>query len=252
MLKPLNVFIVCCLVTLGTLFAGTSLQAEDKANSYYLIGNSLTWDTVPSLLDGDVQWHVDCGKSLPYIYEHPEMPCVKNSTLWPQALKEKQYDLISVQPHYGSTLSEDVDTISKWVKQQPKATFIIHTGWARSATRADEYANKDISGKLQHSPAYYTALIAALQKRFPNRQFKQTYAINLLAQVDVDIKQNKAPFDQVSDLYRDAIHMKTDSGRYLMHNAMRHAMGQPRSDKGYKKVDPKIKAYLNQVLDTLN
>ena len=39
--------------------------------SYYLIGNSLTWDTVPSKLDGDVQWHVDCGKSLPFIYENP-------------------------------------------------------------------------------------------------------------------------------------------------------------------------------------
>ncbi|QDT44263.1 hypothetical protein Pan241w_43710 [Gimesia alba] len=252
MLKPLSIFISCCLIALGILYAGTSLQAEEKAKSYYLIGNSLTWDTVPSLLDGDVQWHVDCGKSLPYIHAHPEKPCVKNSTLWPTALKEKQYDLISVQPHYGSTLAEDVDTISKWVKMQPKATFIIHTGWARSATRADEYASSDVSGKLQHSPAYINALIAALKKQFPDREFKQTYAINLLEQVDADIKQNKAPFDQITDLYRDAIHMKTDSGRYLMHNAMRHAMGQPRSEKGYEKVDPKVKQYLNQVLDTLN
>ena len=49
--------------------------------SYFLIGNSLTWDTVPSKLDGDVQWHVDCGKSLPFIYENPQKPCVKTSTL---------------------------------------------------------------------------------------------------------------------------------------------------------------------------
>ncbi|HBL45451.1 MAG TPA: hypothetical protein DDZ90_18890, partial [Planctomycetaceae bacterium] len=59
------------------------------------------------------------------------------------------------------------------------------------------------------------------------------------------------PFDEITDIYRDAIHMKTDTGRYLMHNAMRHAMGQPRSDKGYEKVDPQVKQYLNQVLDTL-
>ncbi|MCA9017673.1 MAG: hypothetical protein KDA77_20280 [Planctomycetaceae bacterium] len=251
MIKKFRVPLVC-VALFCVLSHVTLLQAEEKAKSYYLIGNSLTWDTVPSLLDGDVQWHVDCGKSLPYIYAHPEMPCVKNSTLWPTALKEKQYDLISVQPHYGSTLAEDIDTISRWVKLQPKATFIIHTGWARSATRADEYANQDVSGKLQHSPAYINALIVELKKRFPERQFKQTYAINLLAQVDADIKLNKAPFDQITDLYRDAIHMKTDSGRYLMHNAMRHAMGQPRSEKGYEKVDPKVKAYLNQVLDTLN
>tara|TARA_R110002111_G_scaffold247140_2_gene310074 strand:+ start:86577 stop:87329 length:753 start_codon:yes stop_codon:yes gene_type:complete len=243
--------LIAGLLAIGFSSSAT-LQTDDKAKSYYLIGNSLTWDTVPSLLDGDVQWHVDCGKSLPYIYAHPEMPCVKNSTLWPQALKEKQYDLISVQPHYGSTLVEDADTISKWVEMQPKATFIIHTGWPRSATRADEYASNDISGKLQHSPAYINALLAELKKRYPERQFQQTYAINLLEQVDADIKNKKAPLAQTSDLYRDAIHMKTDSGRYLMHNAMRHAMGQPRSEKGYEKVNPKMKAYLNQVLDTLN
>jgi hypothetical protein len=243
--------LIAGLLAIGFSSSAT-LQTDDKAKSYYLIGNSLTWDTVPSLLDGDVQWHVDCGKSLPYIYAHPEMPCVKNSTLWPQALKEKQYDLISVQPHYGSTLTEDADTISKWVEMQPKATFIIHTGWARSATRSEEYANQDTSGKLQHSPAYINALIMELKKRYPERQFQQTYAINLLEQVDADIKNKKAPLAQTSDLYRDAIHMKTDSGRYLMHNAMRHAMGQPRSEKGYEKVNPKMKAYLNQVLDTLN
>lgn len=253
MFQSLRLFSVC-LLTLAVLSFGPVLSAaeKEKPKSYYLIGNSLTWDTVPSLLDGDVQWHVDCGKSLPYIYEHPEKPCVKASTLWPTALKEKQFDLISVQPHYGSTLEEDVETISKWVKMQPQATFIIHTGWARSKTRADEFASEDVSGKLQHSPAYINALIAALKKQFPDRQFKQTYAINLLEQVEQDIQANKAPFDEITDLYRDAIHMKTDTGRYLMHNAMRHAMGQPRSEKGYEKVDPKAKAYLNQVLDTLN
>lgn len=251
MSRLFNLFVLG-LTTVGILCSSVSLRAEEKAKSYYLIGNSLTWDTAPALLDGDVQWHVDCGKSLPYIHEHPGQPCVKTSTLWPAALKEKQYDLISVQPHYGSTLAEDVDTISQWIEMQPKATFIIHTGWARSATREDEYQNQEISGKLQHSPAYIKALLAALQKKYPERKFKQTHAIDLLEQVDVDIKSGKAPFDQITDIYRDAIHMKLDSGRYLMHNAMRHAMEQPRSEKGYEKLDPKTKQYLNQVLDTLN
>ncbi|MCH9654525.1 MAG: hypothetical protein K0U86_05880 [Planctomycetes bacterium] len=250
MVKAFRVLAVC-FVASCVLLQVSFLSAADKPQSYYLIGNSLTWDTVPSLLDGDVQWHVDCGKSLPYIFAHPEKPCVKNSTLWPKALKEKQYDLISVQAHYGATLKEDADVISKWVEMQPRATFIIHTGWARSATRASEYANQDVSGKMQHSPAYIKALLAELQKRYPKRKFKQTYAINLLEQVDSDIKKNKAPLKQITDLYRDAIHMKTDSGRYLMHNAMRHAMGQSRSDKGYEKLDPKMKQYLNQVLATL-
>lgn len=43
--------------------------------------------------------------------------------------------------------------------------------------------------------------------------------------------------------------MNVKTGRYLMHNAMRHALGQPRSDKGWEKLDPKVKAYLDAVLD---
>lgn len=225
--------------------------ADETAPSCYLIGNSLTWDTVPSKLDGDVQWHVDCGKSLPYMYEHPEMPCVAASTLWPTALKEKQYDFVSVQTHYGATLAEDVETISKWMAMQPKATFVIHTGWARSATRAEEYSSKTSEGKMQHSPAYVKALIAALKKQHPDRIFRQTHAIDLLATIAADIAAKQAPFQDITDIYRDAIHMNTKTGRYLMHNAMRYAISQPRSNRGFEQLEPALKNYFDSVLDKL-
>ncbi|MFM7845344.1 MAG: hypothetical protein ACKPEY_14085, partial [Planctomycetota bacterium] len=115
-------------------------QPPNRPSSYYLIGNSLTWDTVPMRLAGDVQWHVDCGVSLPHIYAHPEKPCVKESSIWTQALRDKQYEFLSVQPHYGSTLAEDVETISNWMKLQPKAVFVIHSGWAFHAQRASEFS----------------------------------------------------------------------------------------------------------------
>ena len=41
MLKLLSVISSCCLLALGILFTDTSLQAEENAPSYYLIGNSL-------------------------------------------------------------------------------------------------------------------------------------------------------------------------------------------------------------------
>ena len=236
------------IVVLGICHHG---HAEDRPTSIYLIGNSLTWDTIPSLLDGDVNWHVDCGKSLPWMFANPEMPCVKSSQLWPAALKQKQYDIVSVQSHYGATLAEDVETISKWMAMQPKAVFVIHTGWAHHVKRELEYNNDDITGTMQHSPAYITALLAALQKRHPDREFRQTHAIDLLARVAADVEAKTAPIDDVADLHRDAIHMKHESGKYLMHNAMRHALGQPRSAKGFEKVEPEMKAYLDSVLDTL-
>lgn len=226
-------------------------QAAD-GKSRYLIGNSLTWDTVPSKFDGDVQWHVDCGKSLPYIYEHPEQPCVKTSTLWPKALIEKKYDYVSVQSHYGATLKEDAATISKWMKLQPKAVFVIHTGWARSATRAEEFANKDVAEKMEHSIGYFDSLLARLKKEHPGRDIRRTRATDLLARVASDAKAGKAPFKDVVEIYRDAIHMNVVTGRYMMHNAMRHALGQPRSAKGFEKLDPKLKRYFDSVLDSLD
>ena len=243
-----SLLVVCPIL----LLLASVVCADEKPVSIYLIGNSLTWDTVPSLLDGDVQWHVDCGKSLPWMHEHPEAPCVKSSTLWPTALKEKQFGIVTVQPHYGSTLDEDVEVISKWLAMQSQAVFVIHTGWAHHEKRSLEYNSEDVSGKMQHSPAYINALLAELRNRHPDREFRQTHAIDLLAKVADDVKAGKAPVGDVAELHRDAIHMKLESGRYLMHNAMRHALGQPRSSKGFDKMNPKMKAYLDSVLDTLN
>ncbi len=232
--------------------AGGLPANEPATTSYYLIGNSLTWDTVPSLLDGDVQWHVDCGTSLPFIHKHPGKPCVRSSTLWPTALKQKQYDVVSVQPHNGSTLKQDVGIISTWMKMQPKAVFVIHSGWAHHAKREEEFTNHDPLDTMLHSPAYYRALLAELRKLHPDRELRQTRAINLLAKVAEDITAKQAPFNNITELHRDAIHVTLDNGRYLMHNAMRRALGQPLSNAGFEKVDPKVKQYLDGVLALLS
>lgn len=198
-----------------------------------------------------MKWHVDCGKSLPFIFEHPEAPCVKSSSLWPAALKDHQYDFVSVQPHYGSTMHDDVRVISNWVSMQRHAIFVIHTGWAHQERRADEYRNPDTSGNMQHSPAYIETLISELQKAFPEREFRQTHVIDLLQKVATDVENQKAPFAAVSFLHRDRIHMTLNHGRYLMHNAMRHALGQSRTATGFEHMDAAVHRYLNSVLDSL-
>lgn len=243
-------------ILVGLIVAAILAEADQEAKpepgpSYYLIGNSLTWDTVPSKLDGDVQWHVDCGKSLPYMYENPAKPCVKTSTLWPDALEDKQYDFLSLQIHYGSTLAEDAAVFATLMDLQPDAVLIIHTGWARSESRAEEYARTDPSGKMQHSPAYFEALFEKLSALYPDREIRCTRAQDLLDQVARDIESGEAPFQEIEEVYRDAIHMNVVTGRYLMHNAMRHAMGQPRSVKGFEKIPSEVKSYFDAVLDTL-
>ena len=228
----------------------TMSHADEKQPHYYLIGNSLTMDTLPQALDGDVQWHIDCGKSLTYIRDNPQEPCVKTSTLWPDALANKQYDYISIQPHYGTTLTEDLEVISGWIKGQPGATIIIHTGWAFHEKRAAEYADKPDSDdpKMAHSPGYFDALMARLKTRFPDQQFRNTHAMDTLATIAKDIQSGTAPLGAMQDLYRDNIHLTTDHGRYLMHNLMRQSMGQPLSDAAFKELDPTRKAYLDTLL----
>lgn len=237
------------LAAFASLATTAFADEPKKGPSYFLIGNSLTWDTVPSALSGDVQWHVDCGVNLPYIFAHPEKPCVKTSTLWPKAFAEKQYDFVSVQPHYGSTLAQDVETISAWMKLQPKAVFVIHTGWAFHARRAEEFAAYAAPVQMEHSPAYFRALSEKLWETNPGRTITTTHAQTLLAQVEEDIAAGESPLKRVEELYRDDIHLTHDAGKYLMHNAMRRAFLQPRSGTGFEKLDPKLKAYLDGVLD---
>jgi len=240
------------LVTvLATALTPGAFAAEPAKTSYYLIGNSLTWDTVPGQLSGDVQWHVDCGVHLRHIYNNPGKPCVTNSTLWPTALRNKQYEVVSVQPHYGSTLAQDVEAISEWMKLQPKAVFVIHSGWARHAQREDEFASLAAPDQMTHSPGYLRALMAELRRLHPGRELRQTFAQNLLAQIASDIAAGAAPVKAVVDLYRDEIHLKAESGKYLMHNAMRLAMGQPPSAAGFDKIEPAMKRYLDGVLAQL-
>jgi hypothetical protein len=56
--------------------------------------------------------------------------------------------------------------------------------------------------------------------------------------------------DDLKQLYRDAIHMTHGEGRYLMHNLMRAALGQPPSDEGFPiaEENPDLKAYLDQLI----
>ena len=238
-------------IVLVTALANTGPSAEAKRLSHYLIGNSLTWDTVPSLLSGDVQWHVDCGTHLRHVYANPGKPCVTNSTLWPAALRDKQYDVISVQPHYGTTLAQDVETISAWMQLQPKAVFVIHSGWSRHAQHTDEFAGYAAPDQMVHNPGYFRALLAELRRLHPGREIRQTFAQNLLAQIAGDIATGAAPIKQLVDLYRDDIHLKAESGKYLMHNAMRLALGQPPSAAGFEKTEPAMKKYLDGVLARL-
>lgn len=217
----------------------------------FLIGNSLTWDTLPGLLDGDVQWHVDCGKNLQYIFDNPAGPCVKTSTCWKEALKAKQYDTLCVQPFFGTTLEQDLQVISAWLELQPTAGLVIHTGWNRAADFEQAYHVTGEVKHMSHSLGYFRALQTQLQAKHPERSIRLTAALAALDRVWHDIELGQAPFGSFAELYRDEIHMTTQAGRYLMHNVLRQALQQPLSDQGFQ-LEAAQKEYLDQRLSSLS
>lgn len=242
---------------LGLIFWLAPLVAQDTPaadgqtpSKIFLIGNSLTWDTLPGLLKGDVQWHVDCGKNLKFIFENPQNPCVKTSTLWPDALANKQYDVLCVQPHFGTSLDDDVHVISKWLDYQPQAKLVIHTGWNRSADFERDYHAATDGKQMIHAPKYFEQLTSSVREKHPQRSIRTTAAIQTLDQIWHDIHNSQAPFKSFEELYRDNIHMTTQAGRYLMHNLMRIALEQPCSSQGFQ-LEPAVQDYLDSKLKTV-
>lgn len=235
------------------LFFWQNLPAQEgprQVQEIFLIGNSLTWDTLPPLLGEGVAWHVDCGKNLKYIYENPSEPCVKSSMIWTEALKTESYDILCVQPHFGTTLAEDVTVISAWLDLQPKAKLVIHTGWNRSADFEAVYHAKPDGDQMAHQPSYFEKLMAALQEKYPQREITTTRAIQVLNDVYQDIQRGQAPFEKFDEIYRDAIHLDNQTGRYLMHNLLRLSLGMECSDQGFQ-IEPEHKEYFHRKLDAV-
>ena len=226
-----------CIPLLGLLLICHHVHGQNVA---YCIGNSLTNDSRPQYLE-DSLWHVYCGKNLDYIFNNPQGHCISTSTPWPDALSDNQFEYISVQPFNGTTLEQDRDIIAYWMTLQPQAKFVIHSGWTAHATFVDDYLAGNPDNMMRPSPEYMQDLIAALNEIFPDRLIIQTHANDLLYSVwqEIEMANNpkiidlepkwfvQLPYDELSDIYRDPVHLDLDAGRYLMHNALRYAFGQP-------------------------
>lgn len=222
-----------------------------------LIGNSLTRDAVPALMDGTVDYHVDCGVSLPYISANPDAPCVATSTLWPRALSAQQYKYLAVQPH-DESVADNVTVIAQWMAMQPHAILINHQAWAPHAQFESESHTTDSptdGAEWTRSPAFYADLATRLHAIDPDREIRFTRTADALDLIYHDIETGQAPYDSFDELYRDDIHMGTGesdsddaSGRYLVHNLMRLALDQPFSEVGFEDLPSACKAYRDGVL----
>ena len=219
----------------------------------FLIGNSLTWNTRPWAINEsnfDLDWSIFCGQNLQFIYDHPQGYCVDSSFTWTFALGSNSYDNLVIQPFAGTTIDQDIDIISSWIEMQPGSLVVIHPGWNEFTDFPDDYV-APFTGDMKPSAAYINTLMAELRERFPERKFSSTRSHFLLYEVYRDTVTGEAPFESISHLYSDDIHMNS-TGQYLMHNAMRVALGRPRTAQGFTGVPVLIRNYLDEKLNLLN
>ena len=81
--------------------------------------------------------------------------------------------------------------IGALIELQPDAVVVIHSGWARVASRDEEYGSNDVLGTMQHSPAYFEALMKLLRELYPERDFRQTHAQDVLQKVAEDCESGE-------------------------------------------------------------
>lgn len=237
------------LLTTILFFCLTANAAAQSPQRIFMIGNSLTWDTYPHELYRQVEYHIDCGRNLQYIFDNPAAPCLEISHLWTDALVNDVYDVVVVQPFYDTTLEQDIAIISHWMTLQPNAQFILHTGWPEHNRFELEYNTTTLPLRMVHAPLYFDVLRAELLALHPGRTVGRNDAIGILNEISHDIQAEVAPFTSLSDgLYRDNIHMNYPTGNYLMHNLMRLTLEQPMRFHDFRDITPENKAYLDRKL----
>lgn len=231
--------------------AAVSAMHDAAALTTYSIGNSLTQDTRPQFLP-DAQWHIYCAKNLHYIYNNPTEHCVGSSRQWDDALVNSTYDYVIVQPHFGTTLSQDAAAISSWMNAQPASTkWVLHTGWARAADLVATYDGTFNGQTMTHHLDYYQALIDDLAVSNPAVQIVLNPAVVLLRNIADDIAQGTAPYNALSELYRDEIHISLTDGQYVQHNLLRTTLGLPINTEDFPAVTSANAAYLNSKIAEL-
>jgi hypothetical protein len=247
------------ILNIVACFLALCLPANSTAqHRVFSIGNSLTADMLPTVLD-DTQYQIFCGKNLNFILTNPDGHCVNSSTRWSAALTNNQYHYVTVQPFQGTVLNEDIAIIAYWMTLQPEANFIIHSGWSPSETFPTDYAAGNSDNQMRPSPEYIQGIFDGLKVSFPNRTVVQTHANDLLYTIWLDIQRNNKrgeatreflippPFDDFTQLYRDSIHLDHSTGRYLVHQALRYAIRLPIFQRdGFDDLTDEQAEYLDQ------
>lgn len=215
---------------------------QEEASGVFLIGNSLTYGTLPGELDGEVDYHIQPNENLHQILTDPWIGA-DDATLWTEALTGNQYSVIVVQIYKGTTLGQDFEAIKTFADLQPDADIVVFTGWPKHSVWEAVYPAGPVN-EIGQSKTYIGALLGALQEEYPGRDVKSSGHLRVLNSIREDEGLTDSALGEFENLFRDETHLSYEAGRYLSHNLMRAALGQ-RSNQDLILLDSDVQAYLD-------
>ncbi|MDQ8209153.1 sialate O-acetylesterase [Coraliomargarita sp. SDUM461003] len=218
----------------------------------YHVGNSLTWDALdsakgfPALLESqgiyyEYDYHIRCGRSLTYIWNHPDETCVAPvEQTFLTALAGNEWDVVTLQPYRSTsggetTLNSEVEAIINIInvtRSNPandKTRFIIHAAWPEYVPEQAYHYLWDADFNPDASFLLNEASLRLLYKRV-REELPEGVALSLnpagwcLEELERQIVNDEISFDQIDDFYRDSLHMSLSWGRWLISNSLYAAM----------------------------
>ncbi len=215
----------------------------------YFIGNSLSVDAIYNY-QGAYQFSIQCNQNLQTIFDTPSGTCPggesnPNAVRWDAAFSERSYEFVSVQPFYFTTLDQNVEIISTWMKLQPDSKFILHSGWPNLSATSVYHQSLDPNEQFVHSKSHIDALTERIRDAFPGRGISNTNIIGTIESIRQDIAAGTSPIASLNELYRDPVHFDA-LGQYIATNSIYVAMGRTIDESILvERIAPVIRNYLN-------
>lgn len=219
-----------------------------KELKIYNIGNSLTWDSKPTVQDDVLArngytvvrgYHIKCGRGLTYIEINPDDTCIAPPEPygnWKHALINHEWDIITIQAYTGGTGISEVAATASIIQEaisggrNQDCVFFLYLAWPRileSSNFADlvmtsfEDKNEPVSLSIGFLDYWYSELSSL----FPTLDIRVIPTGIVFAIIDEKLRELEiSPYTNTYDLYRDSDHMNHVEGRHIAMSTMLSAI----------------------------
>jgi len=230
------------LCSVGFAFCLVAFSAGNAKSDFlnvYGVGNSLTFDmrstggleilSVQANVSKPINYdyHILCGQSLTAILNNPGDTCVPSSNFgqYSQAFATVKLDVVTLQPFYGNTIREEVQSAKAMVQQlrmnplNLDTRILVFAAWNRQDDgdflQVWNRTDLNVDSTFVPSAQAYDIFLSELRTTVPDAELLPVG--HVFASIARQIQSNSTAvgeIDEVADLYRDNIHA-SNAGRYI-------------------------------------